>query len=183
MLRGEKVFLTELDPANLETVRAWVNDPDTHRWMLAGQEYVTTGDEERFFAESLALAKEGRAYRFEIRAVDDGRLLGCGGLEHVSVRDRHAEIGLFIGTAAERGRGFGSDVIRTLLRHGFEDLGFHSIRITVFPENEQALALYRSLGFTETGRDREAWLIGGELRDLVRLDMLEEEWRTLGSER
>lgn len=179
MLRGELVYLTELDPANSGVCRGWVNDPEVHRWMLAGQDYVTAEEELAFFSESALASQAGTAYRCEIHAADDGRLLGICSLEHASLRHRHAEIGLFVGPVEERGKGFGSDAIRTLLQHGFERLGFHSIRITVFPENERALALYRRLGFVETGRDREAWLISGKLRDLVRLDMLEDEWREL----
>ncbi|HEX9092670.1 MAG TPA: GNAT family protein [Coriobacteriia bacterium] len=177
--RGRYVYLTPFDPANLETVRAWVNDPETHRWMLSGQEHVSVEEELAFYDETERARAEGTAYRFEIHALDDGRLLGVCGLEHVSERHRHAEVGLFIGCAEERGRGFGADAIRALLEHGFGALGLHSIRITVFAENERAHALYRRLGFVETGRDRESWLISGALRDLVRLDMLEDEWRAL----
>jgi RimJ/RimL family protein N-acetyltransferase len=179
MLRGERVHLTALDPANAETARAWVNDPVTHRWMLSGQEHVTEEAEIAFFEETEHARADGTAYRFEIHAGDDGRLIGIAGFEHVSAYHRHAELGIMIGPAEERGRGFGGDTLRTLLRHGFEDLRLHSIRICVFEGNERAHALYKRLGFTETGRDRETCLISGEMRDLVRLDMLEDEWRAM----
>ena len=39
-------------------------------------------------------------------------------------------------------------------------------------------AVARSSGFTETGRDRQVYLLpDGSLRDLVRFDLLADEWR------
>lgn len=179
MLRGEKVILTTFDPGNAETARAWVNDPETHRFMLSGQEYVTEEAEAAFFEDTGRARQAGTAHRFEIHAADDGRFIGVAGFEHVSAYHRHAELGIMIGAAEERGRGFGADTLRTLLRHGFEDLGLHSIRISVFRGNDAAHGLYERLGFTETGCDRETCLISGKMRDLLRLDMLEHEWRKL----
>ena len=48
-------------------------------------------------------------------------------------------------------------------------LGLHRIWIGAFAKNERALALYRRLGFTDCGRDREAHFLHGEFHDLVRL--------------
>lgn len=177
MIRGDKTVLLPPSLSNAETLRAWVNDPDTHRWMQTGQREVTEEQEREFLEMTERERAEGTAHRYEIHAADDMRLLGVCGLEHVDEYHRHAEIGLFIGVAEERGRGFGGDAIETLLRYGFDELQLHTIRISVFRENERAYELYRRLGFTETGADRQAWLISGAFRDLVRLDMLEDEWR------
>ena len=179
MLRGEKVHLTVFDPANAETARAWVNDPETHRFMLSGQEYVTAEDELAFFADTERGRTSGTAHRFEVHDAETGAFIGVAGLEGVSAYHRHAEVGIMIGDPAYRGRGFGADTLRTLLRFGFEDLGLHSIRICVFRGNDRAYDLYRRVGFTETGCDRQTCLITGEMRDLIRLDMLEDEWRAL----
>lgn len=179
MLRGDKVLLTGFDIANAERARAWVNDPETHRFMLSGQEYVTSEAEIAFFEDSERAREAGTAHRFEVHAADDGRFIGVAGLEGVSAYHRHAEIGIMIGDPAYRGRGFGADTLRTLLHFAFDDLGLHSVRICVFSGNDRAHGLYRRIGFTETGCDRQTCLISGEMRDLIRLDMLEDEWRAL----
>lgn len=179
VLIGEIVELTTFTASNAEALCAMVNDPEIHRWMVTGQRALSIDDELAFISASEEERASGTAHRFEIHARDDGRLLGVCGLEHVDDYHRHAEIGIFIGLAEEWGKGFAADSIRTLLRFGFGELGLHSIRICVYPENERAHALYRRIGFTETGRDRESWLISGGMRDLIRLDMLEDEYREL----
>ena len=34
MIQGEKLYLTTLDPTNMETARAWVNDRSVARWFV-----------------------------------------------------------------------------------------------------------------------------------------------------
>ena len=36
MIKGDKIYLTELDRANAETIRTWLNDPEVHRYLLVG---------------------------------------------------------------------------------------------------------------------------------------------------
>jgi RimJ/RimL family protein N-acetyltransferase len=175
--RGETIHLTPLDPANAETVRHWVLDPEVNRWMLSGHEPITPEEEAYFFSESLRLAKTGAAYRFEIHANDDGALVGICGLEHVDAKHRHADAGLFIAPPERWGEGYGADALRTLLGVAFAELGLHRVSIGVFGENTRAHELYLRIGFTEVGREREAYLLHGTYRDLVTLDMLDREWR------
>ena len=35
MIRGEKIYLTELDVDNAETIRAWLNDPEVYKYLLS----------------------------------------------------------------------------------------------------------------------------------------------------
>jgi RimJ/RimL family protein N-acetyltransferase len=174
---GEKIDLVPLDAANAETVRRWILDPEVNRWMLSGHEDISPEEERYFFEESIRAAAAGTAYRFEIHAKQDGRLLGICGLEHVDAKHHHAEAGIFLAPPSEWGKGFAADALLTLLAHGFDERGLHHISIAVFPENKRARALYERVGFTEWGRDRQRYLLHGAFHDIVWLCMLEDEWR------
>ncbi len=176
MLVGQKVFLTALDVENAETARAWINDPDVNTWLLSGQVPVSREGELAFYAADEKDRASGSAYRFEIHVAEDGRYIGNCGLEKVDRLHRHAEIGICIGALPEQNRGFGRDTIVTLLRFGFDTLGLHRIAIVANAENERAVHLYRSIGFTEVGREREVVYMRGHFRDHVVLDMLDREF-------
>lgn len=176
-MRGQKVELTTLDVSNSETVRGWLNDPEIHRWMLTGHVPITAAEERRFFETTEDDRAAGGAHRFEIHALDDGRLVGVCGLEHVDPIHRNAEIGIFVAPPDEWGRGFGGDSIQVLMRFAFEVLGLNALWISAFAENERALALYRRLGFRDYGLRRQAYHLNGQFRDLVLLDLLEAEYR------
>jgi RimJ/RimL family protein N-acetyltransferase len=176
MIRGTSVYLTRFDTANAEQARAWLNDPAVNEWMLSGQIPYSREQELSFFELTERDWSAGTAYRFEIHAADDGRFIGIVGLDSVSLIHRWAEIGVFIGSLGDQNRGYGRDAIVTLLRFSFDRLGLHSIAIKANAENARAVHLYTSIGFTQTGRDRECVFMRGRFRDHVCFDMLEDEF-------
>jgi hypothetical protein len=93
MIRGTSVYLARFDAANAEQARAWLNDPDVNEWMLSGQLPVSRAQEVSFFELTERQWNEGSAYRFEIHAADDGRLIGICGLDSTDLVHRHAEVG------------------------------------------------------------------------------------------
>lgn len=70
---------------------------------------------------------------------------------------------------AARGSGLG----RALARAGMQrlaELGIASVHLTVTPDNKPAIALYRSLGFTDSGLERD-YLGPGEDRLVMELGL------------
>jgi len=180
MIRGERVYLTPLDPANAETARAWINDPEVNRYLLTGQVPVTIEQEAAFYRRAEANWTAGCGYVFELHIADDGRYIGNCGLEKVDMRHRSAEIGILIGELDEQNKGYGSDAIMTLTRWGFETLGLNRIEIRSQADNERSMHLYEKLGFKPTGVLREATFTYGTFVDEALFDMLASEWRALG---
>jgi RimJ/RimL family protein N-acetyltransferase len=176
MIKGEKIYLTELDRANAEIIRAWLNDPDIHRHLLVGHVPLTREEEERFYD---AQSASSDSYNFEIHVAEDGRYIGHVGLKDVNLIHRHGEIGIVIGSKELWGKGYGRDAIVTCLGFAFLTLGLHSVCIRTDEDHEQALALYRRIGFVETGRERERIYRGGRFVGHVVFDMLDSEYRAL----
>jgi len=176
MIPGEKVVLTALDPANAETVRAWINNPAINRYTLVGHVPLTPGDEAAFYARMDASASD---YVLEIHDKETMQLIGHVGLHRVDLRHSWGEIGIMIGDAEYHGRGYGRDAIKTMLRFGFDTLGLHRIEISARADNEPAVHLYRSIGFTQVGVHRDTDFAEGRYHDLVVMDMLESEYRAL----
>jgi RimJ/RimL family protein N-acetyltransferase len=178
MLPGTLVTLSALDPANAETARAWINDPQVNTWLAVGHVPVTASAEVAWYAHAEQEIAAGTAYHFEIHAADDGRLLGNCGIMDVDRFDHHGEVGIFIGDPADHGRGFGRDAIVTLLRFAFETLCLNTVRIRAIDGNERAIGLYRSLGFADVGTYREGRYVRGRFHDVVLLDMTRKEFDT-----
>ncbi len=174
MIRGNRIYLTALDRVNAEQSRAWINDPEVNCWMLTGHTPVSSAEEEAFYD-----AVEGSDSRsvFEIHLAEDGRYIGVCGLEELDTRNRCAEIGIMIGERGLHNSGLGRDAIETLARFAFDTLGLHTLRISYIEGNEVGAHLYRSVGFTDAGRQRERVYLRGSFHDIVLLDMLESEWR------
>lgn len=177
MVRGERIYLTPLDPANAETARAWINDPEVNRYLLTGQVPVTREQEAEFYRRAEADWAAGTGYGFELHVTETGRYIGNCGLHKVSMRHRSAEIGILIGELDEQNRGYGRDAILTLTRWGFDTLGLNRIEIRSQADNERSMHLYPKLGFKPAGVLREATYSYGKFVDEAVFDMLASEWR------
>jgi len=94
-------------------------------------------------------------------------------IEHIH---RRATLGLFIGDAEQRGKGYGTEAIRLLLSYGFNILNLHSIMLVVHADNPKGLACYKKVGFKEFGRRRESRMKAGRYIDLIYMDILSTEF-------
>jgi RimJ/RimL family protein N-acetyltransferase len=175
MIRGERIVLTALDKANMDTVRGWLNSPEVNRHLLTGHIPVTVEEEVSFYERMAASSTD---HVLEIHLAEDMRLIGHVGLHGVDMVHRTGELGIFIGEVSLHGQGLGRDAIVTMLGFAFDTLGLHRVLIRARGDNERGLHLYRAVGFTECGVDREAVFGEGRFFDEVRLDMLEAEYRS-----
>jgi RimJ/RimL family protein N-acetyltransferase len=160
VLRGTTTYLTRFDKANIETARGWLNDPAVNEWLLSSQLPYSSEQEAAFFDLTEREWSQGTAYRFEIHVAEDDRFIGITGLDDVSLVHRRGEVGIFVGSLPHQNRGYGRD----------------AIAIRANTENERAVHLYRSVGFTETGRERECAFMRGRFHDHVCFDMLAPEF-------
>jgi RimJ/RimL family protein N-acetyltransferase len=86
---------------------------------------------------------------------------------------RNAEIGVFIGEAADRGKGLGGEALSLLLSYGFSLLNLHNILLHVHADNEAAIKCYKKLGFRDCGRRTEAVFKNGGYVDMLSMELME----------
>lgn len=83
--------------------------------------------------------------------IAEGRVVGMAQYgEETEPNYRHAWIDLFLDPAVH-GRGLGTDAVRTMARHLFDDLGHHRITIDPSLENPAAIRAYEKAGFRRVG--------------------------------
>ena len=103
-----------------------------------------------------------------------------GGIQYEEEEDpmyRHANVDIFL-TTARHGQGLGSEALRVLVRHLFENLGHHRLTIDPAADNPAAILVYEQVGFRRVGIMRK-YERGpdGVWRDGLLMDMLREEFR------
>ncbi|WP_417069727.1 GNAT family N-acetyltransferase [Niveibacterium terrae] len=98
----------------------------------------------------------------------DGVVVGSAGLHgNANPRRAHAAgLGISI-TDAWQGHGIGRKLLTALLDLADNWLGLLRLELSVFADNEKALALYRSVGFVEEGRLRGFALRAGRYVDVI----------------
>lgn len=171
-IKGERVYLTAVDESSLEQLRAWRNRSELRRYFREHRE-ISQQMQDKWFKERVLGNPD--QYDFEIHENGFGKFIGHCGLYYVNRVNRSAEFTIYIGDDEHRGRGCGSDALRTLFRYGFETLGLHRIWCEVF-SNNAAINVYRRLGFVDEGVLREHHYDEGRFWDCHILSMLRREW-------
>lgn len=169
-LDGETVRLRPLRDDDLAFLHAIANDPDLRGW-LRFERPMTESEERAWMAHQHD--DEGRVWLIEERA--SGRRLGVLSLLDWCHVARHAELGVTLGAAEDRGAGFGGEACRLALRHAFHDMGLQRVHLNVYADNPAA-RLYLRLGFREEGRLRRHTFKRGAYRDVLVMGLLREEW-------
>lgn len=157
----------------LPTYLRWINDFGTQRNLGMPVRSHTFEAEERWY-DNLVAASDEVAFTIYERAT--WRPVGTTALHHIDYRNRRAIFGIMIGEAIDRGRGFGTETARLMLDYAFTALGLHSVNLTVYEFNEAGRRAYLKAGFRESGRRRQAYLMGGRLWDVIIMDCLAPEF-------
>ncbi len=112
-------------------------------------------EEEKWFQRILDRDPTERPLAIDVMVGDEWiHVDGCG-LFAFDHQARKAELGISIGDKSFWDRGFGTEVMRTLLRHAIDNLNLRRVSLHVFESNPRAIHVYRKLGFQEEGRLRQ----------------------------
>ena len=87
-----------------------------------------------------------------------------------------AGIDIFIGEPEDRGRGLGTEAVRTLLQYLFEIKGVNRVTIGPEPANRRAIRSYEKAGFQLDGVIRRSFKVDDRWVDAVHMTMLDDEW-------
>jgi len=143
------VRLRALEPDDLELLYAWENDPEVWRvsnshapiskYMLAN--YIKSSDQDIW---------ESRQLRLVIELLDNQQV---GSIEIFDFDPFHlrAGVGVIIFADEERRKGVASQALRLLMNYAHNELGIYQLYANVAETNEASIALFRKLGFLQTG--------------------------------
>jgi len=178
-LTGQKVRLRALETRDLDAIWAAYQDLDL--------QLTTDGDapplsdvETRTFWEDI-IAHPGVELRyFAIEPLPGdaqaGVFVGACSLQHIDLRNRHAELGIWLAGRDYRGLGYGTDAVQVLLRYAFEVVRLDKVYLGVYDFNEGGIRSYERVGFRYEGRLRQMIHYEGRYWDEWCMGLLRVEW-------
>jgi len=179
-LSGESRTLTgngiELRPharRNYEIYGRWYSDPTVWHLTSWTAEPLRPREVERLFEDREASTTEKS---FAIHLPNNREPLGIISLMNISKAHASADLSIIVGNSDDRARGYGTEAIRTILKHAFEDLGLHRVGLSVFEFNEAALKTYERLGFNQEGCLRSAVKRDGTHYNAILMSILATDW-------
>jgi RimJ/RimL family protein N-acetyltransferase len=179
MLAHGSVYLRAAEREDIPRFVAWLNDHRTSR-TLGLRAPLSIPLEDLWFDRMVA--DQGKTgYHFVICRLEDDEPVGTIGLFELDLVNGSAGLGISVGEPANRGRGYGGDAVRALLRFGFDSMRLERIWLDVIDFNPDARRLYERLGFVHEGILRHAMFREGRHHDMHRMAILADEWRAQGA--
>jgi RimJ/RimL family protein N-acetyltransferase len=179
---GQKVALRPFDvDADAPALRLVLQDPEVGR--LTGPAHGPADREpwdetaERRMREWYGTRNE-QPDRLDLAVVDraSGACVGEAVLNEWDSANRSCNFRIAL-AASGRGRGLGTEAVRLMAGHGFEQLGLHRISLSVFALNPRARRAYEKAGFLAEGVRRDVLHVDGAWVDDTVMAILAPEWR------
>lgn len=164
--------------SDIATLIGWVDSPQfLLQW--AGPIFTYPLDESQVEKHLLeADGAEPILMPFKVVDAASQKMVGYVELANIDRRNRSAVLSrVLVGPSHLRGRGIGAQMVREVLRIGFEELSLHRIDLLVFDFNRRAIACYEGVGFQREGLLRECRKIGDEYWSVYVMSILEHEWK------
>lgn len=180
ILKGELVRLSAVDPEEFsKAFTHWRRDSEFMRLIDSGEATLRSQKDSQKWIEKELEDQEINQYLFTIRTLAEDKLLGDIGLSVVNWMSREAFVGLGIGERDFWGRGYGTDVMKVILRYAFTEINLRRVTLSVFEYNPRAVRSYEKAGFVHEGRMRQFLNREGKRWDMLFMAILRDEWMSL----
>jgi RimJ/RimL family protein N-acetyltransferase len=169
-LEGRLVRLRAPEVEDAARLNDLFNDPD----VLAGLMIAFPQPQAGFEEWVRASRNSDTEINFVIETLDGEPIGGCG-LRFLNLRNRSANLGIWIGQP-HWDQGYGTDAVRTLCRFAFHHLNLQRVDLHVYATNPRARRSYENVGFQLEGTLRRAQFVGGRHVDEHVMSLLAEEF-------
>lgn len=184
-LYSENLRLRAAERADLPMFVRWISDPEVTEHLLMRLP-MSFAEEEIWFEKMIQRPAAEHVYVIEIKLNVDPETfetewmpVGTTSFQAIQPIDLNAEIGIMLGEKTFWNRGYGTETMKLMLRHGFNTLNLHRIWLQVYPANNRAIRSYEKAGFIQEGSFREGHYHHGVYSDVLIMSILKPEWELI----
>jgi len=148
-IQGEKVALRPMTVEEMPLFFEWATQSDGSAYWYGEMYGDRIPTREKFFQDwkrhyfDGTEPEKGRCFVILV----DERPIGQVNYNEIDPDDRSTELDIIIADDTDKSKGYGSDAVRTLARHLFENMGVRRCWIEAAEENPRAIKAYEKAGF------------------------------------
>jgi len=177
-LLGENIKLRAIEPADLELIYHWENDPDN--WLISNTSVPFSRHILKKYIENAHRdIYEARQLRLMIVQIDeqgnDMDVIGTIDLFDFDPMHRRAGIGILIAKKEKRKQGLATEALLVFTEYAFSTLHLRQIYCNVVSNNDDSLNLFQNHGFVQAGMKKDWIRKGNEWLDVVLLQKMADQ--------
>jgi len=174
-IEGKGVALGPLRSDLIPLYTVWRNDFGTAKTLDKLARPIALEERLAWYEKAIA---DSNSVQFTIYEQPNIRPIGLGNLHDLDLQHGTAELGIIIGEADARGKGYGTETTRLLLDYAFTAVGLHNVMLRVYAFNLAGIRAYEKAGFQVIGRRRESHLIAGQRWDEIFMECLAKDFQS-----
>jgi ribosomal-protein-alanine N-acetyltransferase len=169
-LEGNEIYLRTLRKSDLQgNWPKWFNDKETTYFLYNGIFPVTEESQLAFYNE-VVQSKTNLVLAICLKKTNEH--IGNVGLHNMDFFLRKAELGIIIGEKQYHGRGYATEAVQLLTRHGLDRINLHKIYLRTEENNSAAIKMFMKAGFKKEGLIREETCHHGKWFNSVYMGLL-----------
>jgi diamine N-acetyltransferase len=151
-LESEHIRLRALEPADIELLFNWENDPDL--WLISNtlvpfskyiiRQYIKNSHLDIYQTKQLRMM-------IDLKRGDDLDPIGTIDLFDFDPYHLRAGIGILIKEEKDRRKGYASEALKLFVQYCFRTLQLHQVYCNVSEDNDSSLKLFQKQGFVVIG--------------------------------
>jgi ribosomal-protein-alanine N-acetyltransferase len=146
-LKSSRIYLKPIGLEHLTSYYVnWLNDPDVNKFLDSGGDY-TIELLEKFLIEMI----EKDILFWAIHLNENNKHIGNIKIDPVNSKHGLAEYGILMGDKTEWGKGFAKEASQIVIDYCFQVLNIRKMILGVVEDNQNAVELYKKLGFQIEG--------------------------------
>jgi RimJ/RimL family protein N-acetyltransferase len=169
---GEKVILRALEPQDKDMLLSIINDPETE-YMLGGWAWPVSSAQQEAWMQSQK--QTDHLLRCIVESKETGEAIGMVALTDIDYKNGTAQTHSKLISSA-RGKGYGTDTRRTILRYAFQELRLRCVYNHIAAYNIASQKVNEKLGFQKEGILRHRIFKRGKSMDMFSYSILAEEF-------
>ena len=162
---------------DFEQLKEWITDEATlMNWSGALFSFPLTQKSLDWYTEDVNEIAHSDAFVYKVIEIATGVVIGHISLGGISRKNGSGRVSRVLVAPAHQGKGYCCEMVKAVLKIGFEDLQLHRISLGVYDLNQSAIRCYQKAGLVIEGTSRDCLLFNGEWWSLVEMSILENEW-------
>jgi RimJ/RimL family protein N-acetyltransferase len=163
---------------NFTQLMDWIKDEEAlMNWSGSLFSFPLTKESMEWYIEDVNDINNSDAFIYKAIETSTGNVMGHISLGGISKKNKAARISRVLVDPAAQGKGYCCQMVKAVLKIGFEDLQLHRICLGVYDFNKAAIRCYQKAGLLIEGTNRDCLLFKGQWWSLVEMSILEEEWK------
>lgn len=165
-----KITFRPLNIVDAELFYDWLSDYEVIRYSQSRFLKKQTKVVVKAWLSDIIRSSDG--YTTGIVDTDSSKLIGYAGITNLSKQNKSGEYFILIGDKNYWSKGYGTEVTKHIIDHGFTVLGLHRIQLTVSSINVGGVKAYKRAGFKKEGILRDACFRDGKYHDKIIMSIL-----------